>query len=184
MISEKRLLLPINLGRVIRSFPNYLESIILQRERLFTSGKHSGQLSIFPGVDVPASSPQGEKLKTLQIASNMLSEASAKNHKTSGTMSFGQKALKWRGLVNSTIFGENQTQHISTNSSYQLSSTVVEGWWSGLVLQPQDLGTLQSTQWMKYAPSSFLFFCHQSCYETPGRSENPCVSRVSETLES
>jgi len=27
---------------------NYLESIILQRERLFTSGKHSGQLSIIP----------------------------------------------------------------------------------------------------------------------------------------
>ena len=39
-------------------------SIILQRERLFTSGKHSGQLSIFPGVDVPASSPQGEKAKS------------------------------------------------------------------------------------------------------------------------
>jgi len=64
MISEKQLLLPINLGRVIRPFPNYLESIILQGERLFTSGKHSGQLSILPGVDVPASSPQGEKAKS------------------------------------------------------------------------------------------------------------------------
>jgi len=41
MILEKQLLLPINLGRVIRPFPNYLESIIRQRERLFTSGKHS-----------------------------------------------------------------------------------------------------------------------------------------------
>ena len=28
------------------------------------SGKHSGQLSIFPGVDVPASSPQGEKAQS------------------------------------------------------------------------------------------------------------------------
>ena len=38
MILEKQLLLPINLGRVIRPFTNHLESIILQRERLFTSG--------------------------------------------------------------------------------------------------------------------------------------------------
>jgi len=30
-ILEKQLLLPINLGRVIRPFPDYLESIILQR---------------------------------------------------------------------------------------------------------------------------------------------------------
>ena len=42
MILEK---LPINLGRVLRPFPNYLEFNILQRERLFTCGKHSGQLS-------------------------------------------------------------------------------------------------------------------------------------------
>ena len=40
MTLEQQLLLPINLGRVIRPFPNYLECIILQRERLFTSGKH------------------------------------------------------------------------------------------------------------------------------------------------
>ena len=39
------------------------------------------------------------------------------------------------------IFG---LQQIGSNTSYQLSSTVVEGWWFGLVLQPQDLGTLQS----------------------------------------
>jgi len=35
-----------------------------QTTRLFTSGKHLGQLSIFPEVDVPASSPQGEKAKS------------------------------------------------------------------------------------------------------------------------
>jgi len=28
-----------------------------ERERLFTSGKHRRQLPIYPGVDVPASSP-------------------------------------------------------------------------------------------------------------------------------
>ena len=33
MTLEKQLLLPINLGRVIRPYPNYLESIILERER-------------------------------------------------------------------------------------------------------------------------------------------------------
>jgi len=64
MILKKQLFLPINLGKVIRSFPNYSESITRQRERLFTSGKHSRQQSIFPGVDVPASSPQGQKPKS------------------------------------------------------------------------------------------------------------------------
>jgi len=43
-------LLPINLGRVMRPFPNNSDSIFLQRERIFTSGKHLRQLSIFPGV--------------------------------------------------------------------------------------------------------------------------------------
>ena len=49
-------------------------------------------------------------------------------------------------LTNKTMFGHNAQQHVwrKPNTSYQLSSTVVEGWWSGLVLQPQDLGTLQS----------------------------------------
>ena len=54
----------INLGRVIRALSNYLESTILQRKILFKSGKLSRQLTIFPGVDVPASSPQGEKAKS------------------------------------------------------------------------------------------------------------------------
>jgi len=64
VILAKQLLLPINLGRVIRPLPNYLESIILQKERLFISGKHSRQLSMFPEVDVPASSPQGQNPKS------------------------------------------------------------------------------------------------------------------------
>ena len=39
------------------------------------------------------------------------------NHKTSGTMSFGQTRPKWRCLVivHSTTSGENQKQHISRN---------------------------------------------------------------------
>lgn len=32
-------------------------------KRLFTSRKHLKQLSIFPGVDVPANSPQGQTMK-------------------------------------------------------------------------------------------------------------------------
>jgi len=47
----------------------------------------------------------------------------------SATVAFKQARLKWRGLIimHSSPFGENQTQHISTNASYQLSSTVVGG---------------------------------------------------------
>ena len=37
---------------------------------------------------------------------------------------------------------KKRTQHII---SYQLSSTAVEGWWFGLVLQPQDMDTLNSS---------------------------------------
>ena len=53
---------------------------------------------------------------------------------------------KWKCLViiHGITFGRKQTQHISTNISYKLSSTVVEGWWFGLVLQTQDLGALYS----------------------------------------
>ena len=67
------------------------------------------------------------------------------NHKTSGTMSFEQTRPKWRCLVkmHGSMFGENQIQHISTNISYQMSSTVVEGWWFWLVLQPQNAATGQ-----------------------------------------
>lgn len=31
--------------------------------------------------------------------------------------------------MHSATFGKNQTKHFSTNSSYQLTSTVVEAWW-------------------------------------------------------
>jgi len=55
MILEKQLLLPINLGSVIRAFPNYLELFVPNRLEIFP---------IFPGVDVPASSPQGQNPKS------------------------------------------------------------------------------------------------------------------------
>ena len=58
----RELLLPINLKRAIRLFPNYLESIILQWEQLFPSEKHSRQLPIFPGVNILASSLQGQNI--------------------------------------------------------------------------------------------------------------------------
>lgn len=48
MTLKEQLLPLIKLGRAMRPFPSYLKSIILQRERLFTSGKHSRQVSIFP----------------------------------------------------------------------------------------------------------------------------------------
>ena len=33
---------------------------VLQFELSFATGKHSRQLTLFPGLDVPASSPQGQ----------------------------------------------------------------------------------------------------------------------------
>lgn len=48
MISEKPLLLLIDLGRVIGSFPFYLKSIILQSESLFTRGKLTMSPNVFP----------------------------------------------------------------------------------------------------------------------------------------
>ena len=77
MTLEKQLLLPINLGRVIRPFPDYLESIILQRERLFTSGKHR-QLSVLPCLDVPASSLRGQTAM-LRVAALVAKAATKKN---------------------------------------------------------------------------------------------------------
>ena len=68
MILEKQLLLPINLGRVIRPFPNYLESIIPLRERLFESRKHWRRLTIFREVDVKESSPQGQTVQCAETA--------------------------------------------------------------------------------------------------------------------
>lgn len=40
---------------------------------------------------------------------------------------------KWRcfAIMNSATFGDNQTQHISANTSHHLSTTVVEVWWFG-----------------------------------------------------
>lgn len=60
-------------------------------------------------------------------------------------MSFVQMRSKLRclAIVHSIMFGENQTQPMSTNNSYQLSSMEVESWLFELVLQPLDLGTLQ-----------------------------------------
>jgi len=75
---------------------------------------------------------KGCRRKHLLSKKNMAAQLRfAKLHlnKISGTMSFGQTRPKWRCLVimHSSTFGENQTQHISINTSYQLSSTVVEG---------------------------------------------------------
>ena len=47
VILEKQLLLPINLGKVKRPFADYLQSIVKQRERLFTSGKNDWLMMIW-----------------------------------------------------------------------------------------------------------------------------------------
>ena len=51
-------------------------------------------------------------------------------HKTSGVMCLGQIKPKWSclAIMHNPIFGENQTQHINTNTntSCALSSTGVE----------------------------------------------------------
>lgn len=59
------------------------------------------------------------------------------------TVSFSPK---WRflAIILGTKFSESQTKHISSNSSYQLSSMGIEGCWFGLILQTQDSGTLQT----------------------------------------
>ena len=61
--NDEHLFLPVNLGKVTRPFPNNLEPINLKREISFTSGKRSKQLSILPGLEVPASSPQGQPVE-------------------------------------------------------------------------------------------------------------------------
>ena len=147
---------------VIRPFTNYLESIILQRERLFTSGKHSRQLSmslqVYPKVKNPRATSETLQASVIMLNVKVQDSTIRKklnkyglfgrvagkslfflkrtwqhslclqswiwtNHKTSGTMSFGQTRPKWRCLVimHSSTFGENQTQPMSTNTSYQLS---------------------------------------------------------------
>ncbi|MEQ2185800.1 hypothetical protein GOODEAATRI_021919 [Goodea atripinnis] len=67
---ERQLLLFINLGRAIRSSPNYLKSIALQTGKLFLRGKHVRQLPIFSGVDIPAGSAQGQSVKLRQMTIN------------------------------------------------------------------------------------------------------------------
>lgn len=79
--------------------------------------------------------------------------------KTCATMSFGQVRAKWRCLaVLQTCTGpcwETTKHNISTINSYQLSSTVVEGWWFGLIVHPQDLGTWQALS----QPWTSLYTC-------------------------
>jgi len=79
LILDKELLLPIDLGRVIRSYPNHLESIVLQWKELFTRGKkkHSRQMTIFPGVEFQASSPKGQ---TVQCSKSTISDSTGLNY--------------------------------------------------------------------------------------------------------
>lgn len=60
LFSDKQLLLPISVVKVIRLFPKRFKLITLQWKILFTGGKHPRQSPVFPGVDTPVNSPQGE----------------------------------------------------------------------------------------------------------------------------
>lgn len=60
VVSDKQLLLPISLVKVIRLFPKHFKLITLQWKILFTGGKHPRQSPVFPGVDMPVNSPQGQ----------------------------------------------------------------------------------------------------------------------------
>lgn len=68
------------------------------------------------------------------------------DHKTPRTISFGPVRPKWRCLPTTLHLGKTK-RNISTQTP-QLSSAVVGGWWIGLEVQPQDLGTLQSSSWI------------------------------------
>lgn len=61
--TAEQLLLLISLGRLERTFPNNLASVALQRERIFTCGKQSRRAPVSPGVDIPASLPEGQALR-------------------------------------------------------------------------------------------------------------------------
>lgn len=53
-----------SLGRFVQPCLNHSKSVILQREKLLTSGKHSRQL--FPGVEVAAYLPEVQTVQSLQ----------------------------------------------------------------------------------------------------------------------
>lgn len=108
---------------------------VFQLERLFTSGKRSRKLLIFPGH--PRSWQHNLK-KTEQLGFIRCEKASSVSKKkmatwqrvfkTSGTMSDGQMRPRWSclGVMPRTVFGEKQTRLFSRNTSYQLSSS--DGW--------------------------------------------------------
>ncbi|MED6291697.1 hypothetical protein CHARACLAT_026221 [Characodon lateralis] len=67
MTLENQLMLSINLVRVIGLSPNHLKTIILERERLFPGRKHLRLLPVFPVLDVPADSAQGQSMKLREM---------------------------------------------------------------------------------------------------------------------
>ncbi len=72
------------------------------------------------------------------------------NQKTSRTMPFEQTRPKWRclAIMHSVTFGENLKNIIKTNTSYQKSSMLVEGWWFWacfVATGPGDRTVIEST---------------------------------------
>lgn len=127
--------------------------------------------TFFPGLDDSAISPWGltvmltetEELRlrlyrtTSRHGLGLLNTTWTK-HKISGTMSFWRTRPKCRclSILHSTTSGQIQMHHVSTNTSYQLLSMVVDFWWFELVLQ--------------------FLFCRKesSCCNGPVKSRHQC----------
>ena len=112
MMLGRQLLLLTNPRRVMKSFLNNSKCIILQRERLFTSGKHSRQMPVFPGVNVPASSPnvrlrnaQKNCEKPRATSQTLWASISMLNVKVhDSTIRKRQVWLVWKGFSRKTLF--------------------------------------------------------------------------------
>lgn len=82
-----------------------------------------------------------------KISKRFLSKMSMTAKPKKQRLSLRQMRPKWRYLL---TFAQQKP-----NTAYQLSGTVLERWWLGPVLQPQDLNTLRSTRKLGNIPKYF-----------------------------
>lgn len=98
--NEQQLLLLVNMGRVIRSFPNSMKSIILQWESLFRSGEHSRHMSALPEVDIPANSPQSQ---TKQSSEKLKDAKTYISDSTASVSILTHSAASWKQLCSGPL---------------------------------------------------------------------------------
>ena len=92
MVLEKQMLFRVNVGRLIKPFPNSSLGV-LQRERLLTCGKLSRPLPVFPEVDVLANLHRRQN-----VHESTITAVPEQTTTSSATRSFGQLAPKWSCL--------------------------------------------------------------------------------------